>query len=846
MSNMADISEEGLFWNQPLAETFHRLETNKIGLSQSVADLRLKQYGPNTATDISRSPLWLQFLQRFRNPLVILLLAASALSAITGDVASFVIIATMVLLSVVMDFIQEVRAEKIVDALRGSVALKANIIRDGKERTLLVRDIVPGDIVLLSPGALSPADGRLVDCKDLYVNQSLLTGESFPVEKNCQDLAQPMQGLDEATNAMFMGSSIISGSGRMVVTATGKSTYLGKLAGTLSHRHPPTAFERGVERFGIMLVRLAIIMVLFVLLVNIGFHRPVLESFLFALALAVGLTPELLPMILTITLSRGAKRMVKEKVIVKHLPAMHNLGAMDILCTDKTGTLTEAEIRLVSALDTSGKESEHVLLLAYLNSYFESGIKAPLDEAILAHAKPDITGWQKIDEVPFDFERRRISVLAECDGKRLLIVKGAPEDILKLSTQYEAADGSIQLLNEEKKEYFHNQFNTFGEEGLRALGTAFREMGAAHTSAVITDETEMVFAGFTTFLDPPKKSAADTIKKLADDGIRVKIISGDNERIMAHLCKMIGFDTGEILTGDVLSQLSDEALYARIKNTHAFCRITPQQKSRIIAALKAGGHIVGFMGDGINDAAALHVADVGISVDSGTDVAKEAADIILLEHDLSVIHSGVIEGRRAVINTQKYILMGSSSTFGNMFSMAGSALFLPFLPMLPIQVLLNNLLYDCSQTVLPFDNVDPEMLAHPVHWDIQRVKHFMWILGPASSLFDFLTFYVLLHIFHASEVLFHTGWFIESLVTQTLIIFCIRTRKSMFHSRAHPLLAGAAIGITTLASLLPYTPLGVWFGFQPLPVIFFGFLIAALAAYFMLVEAIKYSFRRIL
>jgi len=834
------------FWNTPLNQILPTAGvSSETGLSSSEVDDRLRQYGLNTATDVSRQPLWLQFLLRFRNPLIILLLAASAISAVTGDTASFVIIITMVVLSVTLDFFQEVRAEKSVDVLRRSVAVKANVVRDGKEVSILVAQLVPGDIVQLSVGSLIPADGRLITCKDVYVNQALLTGESFPAEKHAGDLVASVEDVTEAGNSVFMGTSVISGSGTMTVINTGKTTRLGQLAGTLARRHPTTAFEQGVQAFGMLILRIAIIMVLFVLFINTMFHRPMLESFMFALALAVGLTPELLPMIMTITLSRGAIRMSKQKVIVKHLPAMHNLGAMDVLCTDKTGTLTEANIRLEKSLDTTWQESEHVFTLAYLNSYFESGVKTPLDQAILDHGKPDTNVWRKIDEMPFDFERRRISVLVASPEKRLLIVKGAPEDILKFSTHIEDAAGALQPLDDAKNAECMAKFEALGKEGFRVLGIAFREVDASQTTAMVTDETALTFAGFSVFIDPPKLDAAETLRALARDGIQVKIISGDNELVTRHVCDMLGFEVGEIITGNELTKLSDEALLARIDECHAFCRVTPQQKSRIIGMLKIKKHIVGFMGDGINDASALHVADAGISVDTATDVAKEAADIILLEHDLSVIHNGVMEGRRAVVNTEKYILMGSSSNFGNMFSMAGAALFLPFLPMLPIQILLNNLLYDFSQTVLPFDNVDPEALEKPVHWNIRHIKRYMGILGPVSSVFDFLTFYVLLKMFHANEAFFQTGWFVESIVSQVLIIFAIRTRKSMFSSKPHPAIIAMALGIAAISILIPFIPaIATWFHFVPLPEIFFGFLAVAVAAYFLLVEGIKYLFRR--
>lgn len=839
------MKQEANFWNIPLKQLVNKVNTSsEQGLSSQEVSQRQACFGLNIATEISRAPLWRQFLLRFRNPLVILLLVASAISAITGDVPSFAIIIIIVLLSVLLDFFQAVRAERNVDALRRSVGLQVSVIRDGVSSSVPVEQLVPGDIVELSAGTLIPADGCLIVCKDIYVNQALLTGESFPVEKKAVDLLKSTQDITEASNAVFMGTSVISGNGKMMVVNTGKSTRLGGLSEALSRRHPPTTFEQGVERFGILIMRIAITMVLFVVLVNIVFHRPMLESFLFALALAVGLTPELLPMIMTITLSRGAIFMAKNSVIIKHLSAMHNLGSMDVLCTDKTGTLTEAKIKLTNVLNADWQASNQVFTLTYLNSYFESGIKSALDQAILDYRKPDISTWHKIDEVPFDFERRRVSVLCRTADKHLLIAKGAPEDILKLCTNYETAQGNVQPFDVSKRAECFAKFETLGEEGFRVLAIAFREVDVTHNTAIITDETAMIFAGFAVFMDPPKLDAAKTLRSLANDGIQVKIISGDNERVTRHVCDMLEFDAGEIIVGDELTTLSDEALLAKIETAHVFCRINPQQKSRIIAAIKRNKHSVGFLGDGINDAIALHMADVGISVDGAADAAKEAADVILLQHDLSVIHRGILEGRRAVVNTEKYILMGSSSNFGNMFSMVGAALFLPFLPMLPIQILLNNLLYDISQSAIPFDNVDKEALSKPVHWNINRIKHFMGVLGPISSIFDFLTFFVLMILFHANAILFHTGWFVESIVTQALIIFAIRTRLPMFMSKPNPAVIIMAVLIASVGMILPFTGISEWLGFIPLPMSFYIFLFFTVVAYFILVEITKVMFRR--
>jgi Mg2+-importing ATPase len=587
------------------------------------------------------------------------------------------------------------------------------------------------------------------------------------------------------------------------------------------------------------MLRLTIFLVLFVLVTNVVFHRPWLESLLFALALAVGLTPELLPMVVTVTLANGARRLAQRRVIVKRLAAIHDLGAMDVLCTDKTGTLTEAEIRLTGHIDASGEDSKTVLRLAYLNSVFESGIKSPLDDAILAHERLDVSAWRKIDEVPFDFERRRVSILIDDGSSRLLVVKGAPEDIIQLSVDYETAEGTRLPLDAEERGRLLQRFEQLGEEGYRVLGVASRSLGREHDSAAVGDETRLTFAGFATFIDPPKADAAEAIRALADIGVEVKILTGDNERVARHICAAIGVTVDGVLTGQELLTMSGESLRARLASVNLFCRITPQQKERVLLALKRGGKVTGFLGDGINDASALHAADVGISVDSAADVAKEAADLVLLEHDLGVVHDGIIEGRRTVENVTKYILMGSSSNFGNMFSMAGAALFLPFLPMLPTQVLLNNLLYDISEVGVPFDNVDAEAVRRPVRWDIKFIERFMLLLGPVSSLFDFLTFFVLLRLFGASERMFQTGWFVESLATQCLVIFVIRTRKAPWQSLPNLVLTILTLAAVVIGLLIPLTPLGALFGFIEPPPAFYLFLVSAIVAYLLLVEGVK-------
>ena len=776
------------------------------------------------------------------NPLVIILLVASGLSAATGDVASFVIVLTIVTISMALDFVQEVRAQNAVEALRRSVAVNASVRRDGEVSRCRSTSWSPA--TSSSDRRRSrPADSRLLESRDLFVNQALLTGEPYPAEKQASDAALGAENPAGASNAVFAGTSVISGTATMS-SANRRQDGARPSRNQLAEKPPATAFAVGIRRFGMLIMYLTVLMVLFVLVVNISFHRPVLESLMFALALAVGLTPELLPMIVTVTLARSAMELSRRKVIVKRLTAIHDLGAMDMLCTDKTGTLTEATIKLVRTIDGRGAESERAYAYAFVNSRFESGMKSPLDQAILAAHPFDMTAWRKIDEVPFDFERRRVSVLVEHDTKRRLIVKGAPEDLLRLSARYEDRDGEEQALDAETRRTFEATLDALGAQGFRALGIASRGVDASHETAAITDESDLVFSGFAVFLDPPKASAGATIQAMAAAGISVKVLTGDNELVTRHVFAEIGVPITGVLTGDALTQLSEEALIGQLSRVNLFCRVNPQQKLRILLALKKLGHVVGFLGDGINDAPALHAADVGISVDGAADVARAAADLILLEHDLSVVREAVVHGRSTVQNVSKYVLMGSSSNFGNMFSMAGAALFLPFLPMLPIQILLNNLLYDVSEIAIPFDRVDPEATARPVKWDVKLIEQFMLVFGPVSSVFDFLTFYALLHLFGAGEALFQTGWFIESITTQVLVVFAIRTRRPFFRSRPHRFLVAMAFGSVAVAVVLPLLAVGQWFGFVAPPPLFFVYLIGATAGYLVLVEITKGFFYR--
>ena len=830
------------FWETPIADLMKQMSTTTNGLSTKEAESRLLFNGQNLIHSEIKNPIIFQFLAKFKNPLTIILIIASLLSAFTGDVPSFFIITTIIFISVSLDFIQEYRAGVAAEGLRDSVSVSVQVLRDGIIKEIPFANLVTGDIALLGAGDLVPCDGRVLEAKDFFVDQALLTGEAYPVEKKSYELSEASDVLS-AGNSVLLGTSVISGSAKVLMCRTGQNTSLGEIADSLLAKAPPTDFEIGIQSFGVLIMRMTIFLVLFVLLVNTFFHRPWLESFLFAIALAVGLTPELLPMIVSVTLSKGAIRMAANKVIVKRLASIHNLGSMDVFCTDKTGTLTEARIRLERHLNPQGIESERVIEYAYYNSFFETGLKSPLDDAILEHTQIDVSGWQKIDEVPFDFERRRVSVLLEKSSERLLIVKGAPEDILRLSSHFESNDGQTMAdLNSDSLISIYKLFDEISKEGFRVLGIAYKKVARELNHAVVSDESELVFAGFAGFLDPPKASARLALEKLTKDNVAVKIITGDNELVTQHICNELGFIVRGVLTGTKVQELDDLTLAALVEETNLFCRMNPTQKNRIILALKKRGHVVGYLGDGINDAPSLHSADVGISVDSAVNVAKAAADMILLEHDLGVLHAGVLEGRRTFGNIMKYIMMGTSSNFGNMFSMAGASLFLPFLPMLPVQILLNNLLYDVSELPIPLDRVDNDFLSKPRHWDMKFIRNFMLIIGPISSIFDFLTFYIMLTLFHASEALFHTGWFIESMASQVLVIFIIRTRGNPFKSHPNPWLIVCSILVVVLATLLPFTPLGVRLGFVAPPSHFFLILIFMLIIYLLTVEGMKQWF----
>jgi len=824
-----------------------------VGLTSAQAATRLEEGGRNVIAEKPRRPIVVQILLRFRNPLVILLLGASGIAGLTGDLRSFVVTLVMVALSVGLDFFQEHRADRAAERLRRSAVTRAGVFRDGGLREIPAPEIVPGDLVALAAGDLVPADGRLVQAKDLFVNQALLTGEPYPVEKHAGVSPVPSAAAPAAERPedVMMGSSVTSGEGRMVVSRTGARTMLGQIGASLQRDPPPSAFEKGTRAFGFLIVRLALIMVLFVILVDAWRGRPWLESFLFAVALAVGLTPELLPMVVSVTLSRGAIRLGRKKVLVKRLAAIHDLGSMDVLCTDKTGTLTEARIRLQGNADAFGRPSPRVLAMAHLNSRFQSGLKSPLDEAIeeacASQSFAPLAGgeWRKLDEVPFDFERRRVATLVTGpSGPSVMIVKGAFENVLAVTSHVEDGEGMPRPLDAELRAQIQARCEAFGDEGLRVLAIASKSFADGRTAVDKTDERQLVLAGLLIFQDPPKHSARSALRALREGGVTIKLLTGDEGRVARHLCRELDVAVDAALTGADLALLDDAALDAVVERTTLFCRVTPAQKDRIILSLKRRKHTVGFIGDGINDASALHSADVGISVDTAVDVAKEAADLILMEPDLGVLHEGVLEGRRTLGNIMKYILMGTSSNFGNMFSMAGAAVFLPFLPMRPLQILVNNFLYDLSEIPIPTDRVDQEFVNRPRRWDMPFIRRFMLVIGPVSSAFDFLTFFLLRRVLHAPEALFQTGWFVESLATQALVIFVIRTRGNPLRNRPSPALALTSLAVVAAGVALPLSPLGPTLGFVRLPAPFYLALAAIVVVYLLAVQAAKVAFYR--
>ncbi|WP_456638607.1 magnesium-translocating P-type ATPase [Bradyrhizobium sp. USDA 10063] len=824
------------FWCTPVETLLLSLSSQRGGLAQADARDRLARVGPNLMQPSQSRSILKKIVQRILNPLVAILITAAAISGMSGDVGSFVIILLVIGMSLTLDIVQEHRAELTAEALQRSVAIQADVLRDGAIVSLPVSELVPGDVVHLRTGDLVPADGVALEVHELQVNEALMTGEPFPASKSTAPCAAALPA--EASNALFAGTSVVSGNAVMLIVETGHRTRFGMIAAELATNAPPTALERGVNRLGVLILRLTLFLTLFVLLAHLAAQRPAMEAFLFALALAVGLTPELLPMIMTVTLAKGAQRMAVRQVIVKRLSAIHDLGAMDTLCVDKTGTLTEAKITLAAHVDPAGRTSERVLELARLNAAFQTGVRSPLDDALLAAAETP-SKWERIAECPFDFQRRRLSVLVSHGGERCLIVKGAPESILARTATVEI-EGQSRPLDAGQRANLDSLQEGYARDGFRLLAVAIKPMPSEQAAIRTEDETALMLVGFCAFADPPKCDAREAIRNLASLGVTVKLISGDHAAVVTHVAHSVGLPTRRIMTGDEIAGLTDRALAAQVGHVDLFARVDPDQKRRIIAALRHRGHVVGFMGDGVNDAPAIHAAHVGISVAGATEVARAAADIILLAPDLSVLGSGVREGRRTFANILKYVRMGTSSNFGNMLSMALASVVLPFLPLLPLQILLNNLLYDLSEVGIPFDEVDAEDVARPQAWDMAEILHFTLVMGTVSSLFDAATFLILLKVFHVDATQFHTGWFLESIATQILVIFLIRSRRLPWRSsRPDRVLVISSLGALAAAVVLTLGPSGAMLGFTGLPPALLATIALITLAYLAAAEAAK-------
>ncbi|MDD5730863.1 MAG: magnesium-translocating P-type ATPase [Candidatus Omnitrophica bacterium] len=823
---------------------FEKLATSSKGLSEDEAQKRLEEYGFNEPARKKKRTILVQILSKFINPLVIVLLIIAAFSLFFGEKISAILVMLMAALSVFLSFIQEYRAGKEAEKLSEMVRTTSTVYRNGRSLEVKIREIVPGDIVDLFAGDMIPADLRIISCKDLFINQASLTGESFPVEKSSEVIEPKNNSASELTNIVFMGSSVVSGTGLGVVIRTGIATQFGEISRRLSTMAVETGFDKGIRKFTWLMVRLMLVLVVIIFAINAFSKGNVIQALLFSLAVAVGLTPEMLPMLVAINLSKGAIAMSKKQVIVKRLNSIQNFGAMDVLCTDKTGTLTLDRIVLERHCDVVRKDDEDVLRFAYINSFYQTGLKNILDRAILKHGKLLIKQYKKYDEIPFDFSRKIMSVVVETDGFHRIITKGAPEEIFKRCSRY-VLDNDLIDMDQLVLADLREEYNSLSANGFRVLAVAYKDMENKKQAYSKEDEQDLVLKGYIAFLDPPKSTAKKTIEALRDLGIEFKVLTGDNELVTQKICADVGLDVKGLVTGEQVEKANDAELGELVKHTSVFARLSPLQKERVIRALQKNKHVVGYLGDGINDAPALKASDVGISVNNAVDIAKESADIILLQKSLFVLKDGVIEGRKTFGNILKYIKMGASSNFGNMLSMTGASLFLPFLPMLPIQILFNNFLYDLSQVAIPSDEVDKEYLLKERPWNINYIKKFIIYLGPVSSLFDFITFGVLLWVFHARQPLFNTGWFLESLCTQTLVIHVIRTGKIPFiESKPSQFLIFTSVYIVTIGLVIPFTPLGHYFKFVTPPPAFFAALLVIVVVYLFTVQFVKSWFIR--
>jgi len=824
--------------HSPIEALFEKYKASLKGFSDEEARERLTVHGFNEPAKKKKRTILIQILSKFANPLVIVLLVIAIFSLFFGEKISALLVSLMAVLSVFLSFIQEFRAGREAEKLSEMVRATATVYRNGKAREIKIREIVPGDIVDLFAGDMVPADLRIISCKDLFINQASLTGESFPIEKFATPIEPKSHSISEFTNVAFMGSSVVSGTALGLVIRTGLSTQFGELSRSLATARVETSFDKGIHQFMWLMIRFMLILVVAIFAINVFSKGRILEAFLFSLAVAIGLTPEMLPMIVAITLSKGAISMAKKQVIVKRLNAIQDFGSMDVICTDKTGTLTLDKIVLEKHCDVVRKEDTDVLRCAYMNSFYQTGLKNLLDRAILKHEKLVVGQFKKVDEMPFDFERRIMSVVVEMDGRHRIISKGAPEEIFRRCTTYEL-DNEIFEMEDLTLFDLKDEYDKLSADGFRVLAVAYKDVDRKEGYSK-EDEKDLVLKGYLAFLDPPKPTAKRTIRALKNLGIEFKVLTGDNELVTRKICSDVGLDVKGLATGDQVDRLSDQELQELLKTTTVFARLSPSQKEKIIHTLRKNKHIVGYLGDGINDAAALKASDVGISVNNAVDIAKESADIILLKKNLTVLRDGVLEGRKTFGNIVKYIKMSSSSNFGNMFSMTGASLFLPFLPMTPIQILLNNFLYDLSQAAIPTDEVDEEYLTKPKPWNVEAIKRFVILLGPVSSVFDFLTYGILLFVFHASPSLFRTGWFLESLCTQTLVIHIIRTGKIPFiESRPSKFLVATSLSVVLIGFVIPFSFLAKPFGFVHPPSFYFLILFGIVSLYLFVVQWTK-------
>jgi len=827
------------FWSITTAELLSKLQVTAKGLTTDEAKIRLASYGANSLKPKKQSGAFMLLIGQFKSPIILILLAATCLSLFLRNFVDASIIISIVIISGLLGFWQEYSASNAVAKLLALVQIKAAVLRDGKQVEVAVEEIVPGDIVILSAGGIVPGDCLILESKDAFVDEAMLTGETFPVEKEVSVLPVGTP-LAQRTNTVWMGTHVVSGTAKALVTLTGINTEFGKVSERLKLKAPETEFERGIRRFGYFLGEVTMVLVICIFAINVYLQRPVLEAFLFSLALAVGLTPQLLPAIISINLAHGAKKMADKKVIVKRLASIENFGSMNVICSDKTGTLTEGTVTVQSAVDINGDASDKVFLFAYLNASYETGFTNPIDEAIQNFKKIDLKGYQKHDEIPYDFLRKRLSISVKHEDEYLMVTKGALSNILEVCTSVEIKEGSVEQLTTVQKQ-IQKQFEAFSNDGFRTLGIAYKKLSSESLISK-DDEKDMTFLGFLTLFDPPKANIADTIAILKKLGVSLKVITGDNHLVAASLSKKMGLLDTKILTGTQMRQMSDAALLRQVGTVSVFAEIEPNQKERIIIAMRKAGNVVGYMGDGINDASALHAADVGISVDTAADVAKDAADIVLLEKDLSVLIEGVREGRTTFANTLKYVFMATSANFGNMFSMAGLSLFIPFLPLLPKQILLTNLMTDFPEMTIATDNVDEEMINYPRRWDIKAIRKFMITFGLVSSVFDYLTFGLLLLILHAKEAEFRTAWFLESVISASLIVLIIRSRRPFFKSRPGKYLIIATLSIAFITLILPFTPIGTVFGFTPLSFITYLLLMLIVVFYIIAAEITKTIF----